>query len=79
MVTVLLIIQVYRDLLNLLIYLTSSIPVANFLFAVTDQSPCQFDAATCEKIEHCSVLCRFPALAFLGIFPSLVATLHLLR
>jgi len=54
------------------------IPVANFLFTVTDQSQRQFDAGTGEKIEQCSIMCWFPALAFLDASLVLVATLHAL-
>jgi len=45
---------------------------------ITDQSQHQFDAGTGEEIEQCSILCLFPALAFLDIFLALVATLHVL-
>ena len=48
------------------------------LFTVTDQSQRQLDAGTGEKIEQCSILCWFPALAFLVIFPAPGATLHVL-
>jgi len=42
--------------------------VANVLFTVIDQSLHQLDAGTGKKIEQFSILCRFPALAFLDIF-----------
>jgi len=45
------------------------------LFTVTDQSQHPFDAGTSKEIQQCSIVCQFPALAFLDIFLAQAATL----